>query len=1005
MKELFPHSGQLAAELLGVLLAYPGEFFAPGELVGTLRNCPCWQMYLGGFETERGQPAAVGRYLNELGLSKNGHHRTRGSLYSAQSALTRLQQALDDARQARSAQVSVGDNEVMILRSEMAETEEAEPRREPETVPQRRRSDESRIRVEEVAATAAMPAAMGTAVGGLPSGASGATMSGTFSGTGAGGGGARSGPVIGWRRRASDLARSPHRSAAAEVPSAPTQAMPPLSLPAYNAGPGLGHFGGGTAPPVWVGGSGATMGAPGYAPGVMTPYTGQPEIQAPGMAGDEAGLPLSFYWTQIRRHLYKIILATILVTTLVGFYTLRIPKLYESVATLRMDFKGSALLSSNSDSGEPSAFDPTTLIQTEVTDVGQRAVVLDAITTAHLDQDVNLLKQLRNKSNAAPTLADPAALDNALVGLVQSGTTAIPPDGTHNIDIHFKSLDPVTSATVANALANALMNHEFITRQQEQDQTLAFMNKQYNDITANMEKEQLALTAYQHQNNILNPDSTTNLESATLSTLNNNYLAAQEELNKYQAEQSVLKTGQLTDALLASSDGAVLRPTYDAWRAAQLSFDQIAKTRGAANPEYKKSHDALELAKQQLDAAVASVNDQIASQYDAAQKHYQLVAKDLAAAKSAVQSFNDKAIDFNNLKRSLDTDTKLHDDLQAQIKQQQIAGSQSSSSLRITNPATPNGVAVYPNVRKNVMLAFLFSMFFGCGLAVLAGYMDRSFTSPDGVEQYLRIPLLGALPIIANKSNPIELAEAISESESMRTGKPTTRSAFAEAVLMLRTAVMYSAPHGFRTLCVTSAQPQEGKSIITANLAIAMALHGAKVLLIDGDIRRPTQHRIFEVGNQTGLSSVLRQTAPIEECFRATTVEKLFLMPAGPAVPNPSELVATMMAQVLAPLGAEFDYILVDSPPILGFADAVTISTVVEGTVLVARAGKTPRELVHASLQPLKRVRARVLGLILNQVSSSLNPYYSYYRDHYARYYGGRDEDEPPSAGKKPVEE
>ncbi len=1002
MKELFPHSGQLAAELLGVLLAYPGEFFAPGELVGTLRNCPSWQVYLGGFETERGQPAAVGRYLNELGLSKNGHHRTRGSLYSSQSALTRLQQALDDARQARSAQAAVGDNEVMLLRSETEEEEQ--PRPEPETTPQRRRSDETTIRrLEGVPAAASVPAAMATAAGTVPSGASGA-VGGTMSGS-LGGGGVRSGPVIGWRRRASDLARSPHRSAnaaTAEMPGAMPSTLPPLSLPAYNVAAGLG----GAAAPVWVGGGGtATIAAPAYAPGMMMPYPGLQEMNGAGMGADDAGLPLSFYWTQIRRHLYKIVLATVLVTTLVGFYTLRIPKLYEAVATLRMDFKGSALLASNSDSSGPSAFDPTTLIQTEVTDVGQRAVVLDAITSAHLDQDVNLLKQLRNTSRTAPTVANPTALEDALVGLVQSGTTAIPPDGTHNIDIHFKSLDPATSATVANALATALMNHEFITRQQEQDQTLAFMTKQYNDITANMEGEQAALTAYQHQNNILNPDSTTNLESATLTTLNNNYLAAQEELNKYLAEQSVLKTGQLTDALLASSDGSALRPTYDAWRAAQLNFEQIAKTRGAANPEYKKAHDTLDLAKQQLDAAVASVNAQIDSQYDAARKHFELVAKDLATAKSAVQSFNDKAIDFGNLKRSLDTDTKLHDDLQAQIKQQQIAGSQSSSSLRVTNPATPNATPVYPSLRKNVTLAFLFSLFFGCGLAVLAGYMDRSFTSPDGVEQYLRIPLLGALPVIANKSNPIELAEAISESESTRTGKPTTRSAFAEAVLMLRTAVMYSAPHGFRTLCVTSAQPQEGKSIITANLAIAMALHGAKVLLIDGDIRRPTQHRIFEVGNQTGLSSVLRQTAPIEECFRATTVEKLFLMPAGPAVPNPSELVATMMSQVLAPLGAEFDYILVDSPPVLGFADAVSISTVVEGTVLVARAGKTPRELVHASLQPLKRVRARVLGLILNQVSSSLNPYYSYYRDHYARYYGGRDEDETPNAGGQPVEE
>jgi non-specific protein-tyrosine kinase len=115
-------------------------------------------------------------------------------------------------------------------------------------------------------------------------------------------------------------------------------------------------------------------------------------------------------------------------------------------------------------------------------------------------------------------------------------------------------------------------------------------------------------------------------------------------------------------------------------------------------------------------------------------------------------------------------------------------------------------------------------------------------------------------------------------------------------------------------------------------------------------------------------------------------------MPAGPAVANPSELLATMLGQVLAPLAAEFDYVILDSPPVLGFADAVSVATAVEGTLLVARAGKTPREIVHAALKPLQRVRARVLGLVLNQVSSSLSPYYSYYQDHYQRYIADHEE-------------
>lgn len=205
--------------------------------------------------------------------------------------------------------------------------------------------------------------------------------------------------------------------------------------------------------------------------------------------------------------------------------------------------------------------------------------------------------------------------------------------------------------------------------------------------------------------------------------------------------------------------------------------------------------------------------------------------------------------------------------------------------------------------------------------------------------------------------------------------------------MTLRTAVLFSSPERIRTFCMTSSQPQEGKSSIAANLATALALHGAKVLLIDADIRRPSVHRIFDCPNRAGLSSVLRQSATLDEVILPSRVDNLMLMPAGPAVPAGAELLSTGLSSVLEPLKSEFDYILIDCPALLGFADALAVALVVDGVLMVARAGKTPREEVRAAVQQLRRVRANILGLILNGVSSALSPQYAYYHrnDYYRR--------------------
>lgn len=952
MREEIPYR-RLAAELATVLLGFGEEEFSPSELLGTLLSCPAWSGYLAGFESERGQPAAVGRFLNEAGLVKASHHRSRGSLYSRPAALLALRGMLDQP-EAPSSVSPGGESPVPATPEAVASGLQRE--RPGQTVPSqdRKRPDPGRTRVERRGANP---------LSHLPE--TPKRRSGEREPSEDGDG--RPAPVIGWRRRATDLTRTPRRStsSAAEAAGAAAATEPAYAAPV----PGM------LPPPVWVGG-GTTLPAGGF-PAGLTPYGGWPEF-GPPEAGEEAGLPLDFYWTQIRRHLYKILLAAALITLAVGFYTLRTPKLYESAVTLRVDFSSPAIVA---DASSNPAFDPTTIIQTEVMDAAQRSVIQDAIAAAHLDLDPSLRAEAGLDPGTIPTVANPDAFNDALVDLIGHYTRVVVPDNTRNIQILFRSRSPESSAKVANALAAALIAHEFQTRQQEQNDSLKFMTEQFKDVRARMEGEQDALTAYQHRNNLLNPDGQGSLEDATLGTLNSSYLAAQAQLTRLQAEKNILATGQPTDTLLASDDGQILRPSYESWRAAQSKFLQVKATRGSANPEYIAAQQNLSAAHEQLQAAMASVRNQIDAQYRRAQDQLHLVEQQLNGARTQAQAFNDKAIDYNTQKRDLEADQKLYDSLLAQIKQQQLTATIGGSNLRITNAAVPDAAPVYPNVPENTALALLFSLFAGCGLAILAGYLDRSFTSPEQVESVLHIPLLGALPALEDRSDPIELATQPPAGVSTGTGGEG-RSSFAEAILMLRTSVLYAAP-SVRTLSIASAQPLEGKSIVLANLAIAMALHGAKVLLVDGDIRRPSQHRIFNLPNQTGLTSLLRQTAPLEECFRPTAVERLYLMPAGPAVPNPSELVAMMLAQAVTPLASEFDYVLVDSPPLLGFADAVSIATAVEATVLVARAGKTQRELVRAALQPLKRVRARVVGLVLNEVSRKLNPYFSYYEDKY----------------------
>lgn len=729
---------------------------------------------------------------------------------------------------------------------------------------------------------------------------------------------------------------------------------------------------------------------PMYYPMPMPPGYGAGDPSMGGQSGEggvSLGITLQFYWTQIRRHLIKILGAVIIITLAATIMTLRIPKQYASGVTLRVDpVSNAGLISRRGSSSDDDSNDVDVLIATEMDDVTSRAVVLDAIHTAHLERDTNLTSGGKGQKNNA-ILIDPDAAAVALVPKIQSMTAVQRVGETRNFVIFVRSTSPRTAAEVANALANALIDHEFSTRVAALNRSTTWMTQQLADLRANVERTDQELIDYQRKNNLVNPNDRENLINQSLIQLNTQMGVTRSDVIEDEAELKTMNTAGIS-AIMATGDGVQLAPSYARLQEAERTFASVKARSGAANPVYQDAQLRVAEAREALIEAQNRVAAQIRARFEEAQGRLQLIDQAIGQQKDELAAFNSRTIDYNILQRDAETNKRLYNDLLQRVKEANLSAGFRSQQLRVTDPALPSFIPVYPNVRKSVMTSFFFSLMACCALAIGAGYLDRSFTSPERVEQELGIQLLGALPsVVAGKSDLLELLDSSGEDDDEETALGMRRTPFAEAVLTLRTAVLFSSPERIRTFCMTSSQPQEGKSSIVANLATALALHNAKVLLIDADIRRPSIHRIFDCPNRVGLSSVLRQVATLEEAILPSRVDNLMLMPAGPAVPAGAELLSTGLSSVLEPLKSEFDYIMIDCPALLGFADALAVALVVDGVLVVARAGKTPRDEVRATVQQLRRIRANILGLILNGVSSALSPHYAYYHrnDYYHR--------------------
>jgi tyrosine-protein kinase Etk/Wzc len=369
-----------------------------------------------------------------------------------------------------------------------------------------------------------------------------------------------------------------------------------------------------------------------------------------------------------------------------------------------------------------------------------------------------------------------------------------------------------------------------------------------------------------------------------------------------------------------------------------------------------------------------------------------------------LESLPDKNVQLARLERNRKVDENLYMMMREKYEESRITQAGQIGKVRIIDTALPPGLPISPKTRMNLILGVMVGLGLGIGVTFLSEYLDTSVRRIEDIEA-LGLPVLGAIPSIdpvaMNGHNEVSSILGQLDKPWETKGRLVThfkpKSPVSEAYRTVRTNLQYTeSDKQVRSILVTSAGPGEGKSTTVANLAIAMSQQGVRTLLVDTDLRRPVVHRLFALEKHKGLSNVLVGKIQLHDAIQSTDIKNLDVLTCGILPPNPAEMLGSKrMKQVLAELNKHYEVCLYDSPPLIAVTDAAVLAKQVDGVLLVVKSGQTHQDALIRGVELLDNVRARVLGVLLNDVSraNTYGSYYYYYYYQYYYYYGeGGDE-------------
>ncbi len=583
----------------------------------------------------------------------------------------------------------------------------------------------------------------------------------------------------------------------------------------------------------------------------------------------------------------------------------------------------------------------------------------------------------------AATSADENKEESAAIDRFLDGLTIAPIRNSQLVDIKYRSADPRLAARVVNELVKQYLAQAEDDRLQLSQDASGWLAKQLATQRERLEASEMALQRYREQHDAVSLENPQNIVVQKLADLNGAVTKVKMERMEKESQYNQLLNiqsggGDLDSfpAILASSHIQQLKSDLSMRQAEQ---QQLRQRFGDKHPTMIKLAQAIDSAQAKLDAEIAKVVQAIRNEFLAAETQERSLVEALNAQKTSALAQNRKEIEYGVLQREVTTNRQIFDGLLQRAKEAGISGELRGGNVRIVDVAEIPRNPVLPRHRTDLLLGVLAGLALGIGFALAFEHLDNRMKTPEEIATHLNLPCLGLVPrLVKGKYTGAPL---------INNGVPPN---FSEAFKGVRTNLQFSSAHqGSRSLVVTSTGPAEGKTLVSTNLAIALAQTNHRVILIDADMRRPSVHEVLGEKQEPGLSNVLVGDTEPSEAVMRTSVPGLWVLAAGRIPPNPAELLGSARFKVfLDSLSDKFDWVIIDSPPVMAVTDASVIAHRASGVIFVVGSEMVHRGAARTAVRQLLAAEGKLVGAVLNRVNLERDRYYyaNYYRREYDTY-------------------
>lgn len=559
--------------------------------------------------------------------------------------------------------------------------------------------------------------------------------------------------------------------------------------------------------------------------------------------------------------------------------------------------------------------------------------------------------------------------------VIRNSITVAPVANSRVVEISYMSENPGLAMKIVNSVAQAYINELLDMRMAVSNYSIKWMTKKADEQKEKLQRSEDALQRYQRQHDIVTIQDKVTVLPERLSELSTRLTTSETErkqLNDVYNQIMQLQGGAL-ETIPAIATNAAVDSINKQILVAEQSISELSKKFGAKHPAMINAIDELKGFKAKKAEEIQKAVQTIKNRYQLAKSNEDNLRGLLEQTKSDAANLSEKHIQLGILKREVDSNRTLYDALLSKLKEKGITEESHSVDVWVIEEAQLPEHPTKPNKKRNILLALILGLFGGVGLAFFLEYLDNTVKSPEDIEERFDLPVIGSISLFKDQTETI-VSNALKSSASM----------MSESFKSLRTSIFLSAAEKPpKTILVTSMSPGEGKSSICACLAASVAMAGKKTLLIDADMRRPVQHKNFNLDNVSGLSSFLAGVTTADMVQKGP-VDHLDIIASGPVPPNPSELLSSeRMGKMIRKLSDVYDMIIIDSPPVLSVSDPLIISKNVQGVIVVTWAGSTTYDVLDKGLKLFKEISAHLIGVVLNRFDARKSGYYYGYGDYY----------------------